>query len=70
LISKLALAVELDKVKDLKWPTEKRFYDGAPHANITFVNKGVEYSTNGFDGGFPPKEIADLVNKIVELGDK
>lgn len=67
-ISKLALAVELDKVKDLKWPTEKRYYDGATHANITFISKNVEYPANGFDGGFPPKEIEQLVNKIVELG--
>lgn len=69
-ISKLALAVELDKVKDLKWPTEKRFYDGATHANITFISNGVEYPASGFDGGFPPEEIAELVNKIVELGTK
>ena len=69
-ISKLALAVDLNTVKGLKWPTEKRFYDGAAHANITFVNNGVEYPANGFDGGFPPKEIEQLVNKIVELGTK
>ncbi len=69
-ISKLALAVDLDKVKDLKWPTEKRYYDGAPHANITFINNDIEYSANGFDGGFPPLEIEELVNKIVELGEK
>lgn len=68
-ISKLALAVDLEKVKDLKWPTEKRYYDGAAHANITFINNGVEYPANGFDGGFPPEEIADLVNKIVELAE-
>lgn len=69
-ISKLALAVDLNSVKDLKWPTEKRFYDGATHANITFIRNEVEYPANGFDGGFPPKEIATLVNKIVELGEK
>jgi len=69
-ISKLALAVDLNSVKDLKWPTEKRFYDGATHANITFISNNIEYPANGFDGGFPPKEIATLVNKIVELGEK
>lgn len=69
-LSKLALAVDINTVKDLKWPTEKRFYDGATHANITFVVNGVEYPANGFDGGIPPLEIAELVNKIVELGEK
>jgi len=69
-ISKLALAVDLNSVKDLKWPTEKRFYDGATHANITFIKNEVEYPANGFDGGFPPTEIEVLVNKIVELGEK
>jgi hypothetical protein len=68
-ISKLALAVNLDAVKDLKWPTEKRYYDGAPHANIVFISNGIEYPANGFDGGFPPVEIEILVNKIVELGE-
>ena len=68
-ISKLALAVNLNSVKDLKWPTEKRFYDGAPHAGITFVSEGIEYVSSGFDGGYPPTEIAELVNKIVELAE-
>lgn len=66
----LTKAVDLAKVKDLKWPTEKRFYDGAPHANITFISEGVEYLTSGFDHGYPPVEIEKLVNKIVKLTEK
>ena len=66
----LTKAVDLAKVKDLKWPTEKRFYDGAAHANVTFISNGVEYPANGFDHGFPPVEIEKLVNKILKLTEK
>lgn len=66
----LTKAVDLDKVKDLKWPTEKRFYDGAAHANITFISGGVEYPASGFDHGYPPVEIEKLVNKILKLTEK
>jgi hypothetical protein len=68
-ISTLANAVDLDKVKDLKWPTEKRYYDGAPHANIIFESKGVKYPANGFDHGFPPAEVEKLVNTITKLAE-
>lgn len=69
-ISKLAKAVDLEKVKDLKWPTEKRYYDGAAHANIIFESNGVKYPANGFDHGFPPAEVEALVNKIVKLAEQ
>lgn len=66
----LTKKVELEKVKDLKWPTEKRHYDGAAHANIIFEKEGVKYPANGFDHGFPPVEIEALVNKIVTIAEK
>ena len=66
-ISALTNAVDLEKVKDLKWPTEKRYYDGAAHANIIFEFKGVKYPANGFDHGYPPEEVEKLVNKILSL---
>ena len=69
-ISTLAKAVDLEKVKDLKWPTEKRYYDAAAHANIIFEAKGVKYPANGFDHGFPPAEIEKLVTKITKLAEK
>jgi hypothetical protein len=68
-ISALANAVDLEKVKDLKWPTEKRYYDGAAHANIIFELKGIKYPANGFDHGFPPAEVEKLVNKITKLAE-
>jgi hypothetical protein len=68
-IETLAKAVNLETVKDLKWPTEKRFYDGAAHANITFQVDRNRYPANGFDHGNPPVEIEKLVNKIVALAE-
>mgnify|MGYP000872238894 FL=1 len=66
-ISALTTAVDLEKVKDMKWPTEQRYYDGAAHANIIFEFKGVKYPANGFDHGYPPAEVEKLVNKILSL---
>jgi hypothetical protein len=69
-ISTLAKAVDLAKVKDLNWPSEKRYYDAAAHANIIFEAKGIKYPANGFDHGFPPAEIEKLVTKITKLAEK
>ena len=60
--------VDLEGIKDLKEPTEKRFYDGAAIGNIKVIYKGKTYETNGFDHGNPPLEIEKLVNKITQLG--
>lgn len=56
--------VSLEEIKDLKSPTEKRFYDGAAIANLKITYKDVVYETKGFDHGFPPVEIKKLVTKI------
>lgn len=56
--------VNLDEIKDLKSPTEKRFYDGAAIAKLTITYKGTTYEAPSFDHGFPPYEIKTLVNKI------
>ena len=66
----LIKAVDLAKVKEFKGPTEKRFYDGAPHANITFISEGIAYTTKGFDHEFPPVEVEKLVTKILKLTEK
>lgn len=56
--------LNLDEIKDLKSPTEKRLYDGAAIANINITYKGISYESPSFDHGFPPYEIKKLVNKI------
>jgi len=62
--------VNLDNLPNLKAPTEKRFYDGAAIAGLKVVFKGKTYQTTDFDHGYPPAEIATLVNKVVSFGKK
>lgn len=56
--------INLEEIKDLKSPTEKRFYDGAAIANLKITYQGATYETPSFDHGFPPVEIKKLVTKI------
>ncbi|MEL1240958.1 hypothetical protein [Flavobacterium flavipallidum] len=56
--------VDLDKIKDLKSPTEKRFYDGAAIANLKINYEGKNYESQSFDHGFPPDGIKKIVTKI------
>ena len=62
--------VKLETLKDLKAPTEKRFYDGAAIANLKITYKDKDYETTSFDHGFPPKEIKKLVDKINSFSKK
>lgn len=55
---------------NLKWPTEKRYYDGAAHANLVIIKEGETYTGAGFDHGFPPKEIEQFVKKLIELSER
>ena len=59
--------INLDEIKDLKAPTEKRFYDGAAMANLRIIYQGKQYDSQTFDHGTPPVEIEKFVNKIVSL---
>lgn len=59
--------INLEGMATLKAPTEKRLYDGAPHANISITVKGKTYTTEGFDHGYPPIEIENLINKLIFL---
>ncbi|KDN55257.1 hypothetical protein [Flavobacterium seoulense] len=55
---------DLEELKELKSPTEKRFYDGAAIANLTIIYEGKIYESQSFDHGFPPVEIKKIVTKI------
>ena len=57
-------------IRSLKAPTDKRLYDGAAHATLTLKQGDVAYVTPGFDDGFPPEEIKELVNKVLSVGEK
>ncbi|WP_445714443.1 hypothetical protein [Flavobacterium sp.] len=62
--------IALDKINSLKAPTEKRFYDGAPIANISFIIENQTYTSTDFDGGFPPKEIEAFINELILIAEK
>ena len=62
--------VKLDSLAKLKAPTKKRFYDGAPIANVKITYKDKTYESASFDDGFPPKEIKKFINKITALAKK
>ncbi|KQO34289.1 hypothetical protein ASF10_00790 [Flavobacterium sp. Leaf82] len=59
--------IDLESIKTLKAPTEKRFYDGAAIANLKITKDQQTYETLGFDNGTPPKEIEKLVNLLVSF---
>ena len=69
-VNKLLEKIDLNTLKNLKAPTSKRLYDGAPHATFMVEDNKTEYKTSTFDGGFPPKEIEAIVNKILSMKDK
>lgn len=69
-IANLLKNLKPESLPDLIGPTEKRFYDGAAHANLKITQNGKSYQTQGFDAGFPPKEIEKLVTKLVSLSEK
>ncbi|KQB43222.1 putative lipoprotein [Flavobacterium daejeonense] len=56
--------VNLDEIKNLKSPTEKRFYDGAAIAQLKINYDGKNYESQSFDHGFPPEAIKKIVTKI------
>ncbi len=59
--------LDLEKLPELKGPTEKRFYDGAAIANIIITYKDKTYESLPFDHGTPHPTIAKFVNKITAL---
>lgn len=63
----LIAKIDVQAISTLESPTKKRHYDGAAHARITITHDNEFYKSAGFDHGFPPKELEELVHKIVAL---
>lgn len=63
----LLKSVDIEHIDQLKAPTDKRLYDGAAHANLSIIKGDVEMRTTSFDHGSPPKEIEELVNKVLSI---
>lgn len=69
-LNDLLKSIDPKILPDLKWPTEKRYYDGAAHANLTITSNGTVYTGAGFDHGFPPAQIEKFVSKLVSYSVK
>jgi hypothetical protein len=69
-INKLISAINPEILSKLKGPTEMRFYDGAAHATLKIISKGITHTGAGFDHGHPPAEIEKLVKKLISFSEK
>lgn len=59
--------LSLKDISSYEAPTKKRHYDGAPHTTISVFQNTEKFSSQTFDGGFPPKALEVLVNKVLSL---
>ncbi len=66
-LAKLYQKIDLEGMANLESPSQKRFHDGAAIANFIVVEGDNIYTSTAFDGGNPPAEIADIVNKLIEI---
>lgn len=62
--------INLKELPNLKAPSEKRFYDGAPITNLEVRTNDQVYRSTEFDGGSPPAAIEKLVNVILKIAEK
>lgn len=63
-------ALDLEKFKNLKAPSEKRFYDGAAAANLKVIKSNKSYETPFFDHGTPPEYIKEMINTLEKVAEK
>ncbi|WP_179344507.1 hypothetical protein [Winogradskyella ursingii] len=66
-LKKMIEAVNTKSLSSLKAPTDKRLYDGAPHATLSIRNGDKTVTSPTFDHGHPPTEIENLVNKVLSI---
>ncbi|WP_438710650.1 DUF4377 domain-containing protein [Aquimarina muelleri] len=68
-ILSLLKSIDVEKIDALKSPTEKRLFDGAPHAQLKITSTTKTYTSNGFDHGNPPQEIEPLITTMLALAE-
>ena len=69
MLKKLIDDADVENLDSLKAPTDKRLYDGAPHATLSIIKGDVEMMTPTFDHGAPPEKIKTLVNKVLSMAE-
>ena len=66
-LKRLLSLLEVEEIKYLKAPTDKRMIDGSMHA-VVKIKEGVEeYSSANFDDGNPPVELQPLVDFLMKI---
>lgn len=66
-LKEIISGMTLENINKYEAPTKKRHYDGAPHTSITVFRNNEKFSSQVFDGGFPPEALTELVNKVLSL---
>ncbi len=69
-IQKESKSIELDSVAHLSAPTNKRQFDGAMFAKVTFTTNDSVYKSASFDGGKPHDMLQTIVDSLVSLNTK
>lgn len=66
-LASLYSRIDKANLENLEAPSKAHQYDGAPIANFSIKVGEKYYRTPSFDGGNPPAEIAEIVNKMIAL---
>lgn len=66
-LKRIVNELNLDKISDLKAPSEKRITDGALHAEFTIKIGDKEYKSITFDAGNPPEELKKLEDLLYSI---
>ncbi|WP_422106458.1 META domain-containing protein [Winogradskyella sp.] len=66
-LNELLQDIDIEHLDKLKAPTDKRLFDGAPHATLSVIRGDVETMSPSFDHGTPPDAIKALVNKVLSI---
>ena len=62
--------LKLDNIKDLVAPSDKRATDAAAFGQLKITHQEKEFTSNDFDNGNPPPDIAKFTNKVTEIAKK
>ena len=66
-LTNLASNFDITKINEFEAPSKAHQYDGAAIANLKIFVGEKTYGSQSFDAGNPPKEIAELVNYLLNL---
>lgn len=62
--------IELKEMGNYSPDSEDRTFDAALHANISISMDSIDYTSQTFDHGNPPKELKPLIDKLFDYLNK